>query len=233
MKLTSKISTLFFIGVLLSACQAPKEEPINETSTQTEAPEYAIVIHGGAGYQASSNHSEAKQKEIHEVLNAALDIGEEILKKGGTSLLAVEKTINFLENAPQFNAGKGAVFTHDEKNELDASIMQGVDHKAGAIGGVTVVKNPISAAIAIMNNSEHVMMVGKGAEEFAQLQGLEIVDPSYFLVEDKLDRLHEVKASEGEEKGDGKHQTRSKGSQNKETGENAGHGYPRASRPGI
>lgn len=206
MRVISKLSLLFLFSCILHACQAPKEEPLTE-QVQTEVPEYAIVIHGGAGYQASSNHDDAKQNEMHDILNAALDIGESILKNGGTSLEAVEKTINFMEDAPQFNAGKGAVFTHDGSNELDASIMQGKDHSAGAVGGVTTVKNPISAAIAVMNNSNHVMMVGKGAEAFASSQGIEIVDPSYFVVQEKLDRLKHVQEENSKKKGDEKHGT--------------------------
>src|SRR5439155_7467581 len=106
-----------------------------------------------------------------------------ILAKGGTSLDAVEAAIRVLEDSPLFNAGKGAVFTHEGKNELDASIMDGKTLKAGAVAGVTIIKNPISAARAVMEKSKHVMMIGRGAEVFATKTGLEIVDPAYFWTE--------------------------------------------------
>ena len=116
-------------------------------------------------------------------LNEALAIGESILKEGGNCIEAIEKTINFLEDCPLFNAGKGAVFTHDGKNELDASIMQGWDLNAGAVAGVGDIKNPISAAIKVMTDSKHVMMAGKGASIFAKEQGIQIVDSSYFFTD--------------------------------------------------
>ncbi|MGV3070825.1 isoaspartyl peptidase/L-asparaginase, partial [Proteus mirabilis] len=102
---------------------------------------------------------------------------------------AVQKSINVMEDSPLFNAGKGAVFTHDGRNELDASIMDGKTRKAGAVAGVTTVKNPINAAIAVMEKSPHVMMVSQGADLFAKEQGLTIVDPSYFRTEYRLQQL--------------------------------------------
>jgi L-asparaginase / beta-aspartyl-peptidase len=166
----------------------------------TPIPEYAIVIHGGAGTILKANMTDEQEKEYLDALHTALNIGEEILKNGGTSLEAVEKTIHFMEDSPLFNAGKGAVFTHDGKNELDASIMNGADLSAGAIAGVTTVKNPISLAIAVMEKSEHVMMIGRGAEQFAEINGLEIVDPSYFFTQNRFDGLQ--RAIEKENKDD-------------------------------
>lgn len=116
-------------------------------------------------------------------LSAALVVGEGILKTGGTSLDAVEQVVRYLEDCPLFNAGKGAVFTNEGKNELDAAIMDGSNLKAGAIAGVGDIKNPISAARMVMDSSEHVMMVGRGASLFAASKGLEIVDSSYFYTE--------------------------------------------------
>ncbi|MCL4158097.1 UNVERIFIED_CONTAM: hypothetical protein GTU68_029710 [Idotea baltica] len=133
-----------------------------------------------------------KLKEYKAALNSALDIGEGILKNSGTSLDAVEKTINFLENSPLFNAGKGAVLTHKGKSSLDASIMVGTNRNAGAVGGVSIVKNPISAARAVMEKSDHVMLAGRGADDFAKKQGLEIVEPSYFLTEKSKNRLEKA-----------------------------------------
>lgn len=165
------------------------------TSTK---PAYAIVIHGGAGNITKENLSPEKVKIYRAALDSALVIGENILKNGGSSLDAVEKTINYLENNPLFNAGKGAVFTHEGKNEMDASIMDGKTLNAGAVGGVTVVKNPITAARAVMEKSEHVLLTGAGANQFAKEQGLEIVAPVYFFTQKRWDYLQKV--IEGEKK---------------------------------
>jgi len=127
-----------------------KEKAINEK------PEYAMVIHGGAGTILKKNMTDAKYHEYYNALDTALMIGQDILANGGTSLEAIEKTIHYMEDSPLFNAGKGAVFTNQGQNELDASVMQGNGRKAGAIGGVTNVRNPISGAIAVMQKSEHV-----------------------------------------------------------------------------
>ena len=181
------LSFLCLISLLYGCNQKPSSSSSN--MPESSRPAYAIVIHGGAGYQRSDNHSQEKVDSIHQVLNEALDTGEALLKGGSSALDAVIATINILEDSPHFNAGKGAVFTHDGKNELDASIMDGATLKAGAAGGVTNVKNPITLARAIMDHSEHVMMVGKGAETFAAQQGLDIVDPSYFYVQERYNSL--------------------------------------------
>ncbi|WP_439558957.1 isoaspartyl peptidase/L-asparaginase family protein [Dyadobacter sp.] len=158
-----------------------------------------IVIHGGAGTITRANMSPDKEKAYKAALNEALQKGYAVLKKGGTSVEAVEATIHVMEDSPLFNAGKGAVFTNDGKNELDASIMEGKTLKAGAVAGVTNIKNPISAAIAVMNKSEHVMMAGAGAEKFAKEQGLELVDPSYFYTETRFKALEKTKAADKQE----------------------------------
>ena len=168
-------------------------------SEKVEKPAYAIVIHGGAGTITRALMSPEMEEAYELALNKALDIGESILKQGGSSIDAVEQTIIFMENSPLFNAGKGAVFTNSGKNELDASFMSGADLNAGAIGGVTNVKNPIRAARAVMEKSKHVMLSGKGAEEFSALQGLEIVDPSYFHTERRWNALEQAKAAEAAE----------------------------------
>ncbi|TVQ91529.1 MAG: isoaspartyl peptidase/L-asparaginase [Bacteroidetes bacterium] len=142
---------------------------------------YAVVIHGGAGNIARESLSDEQIEDYNNKLAEALIAAEEILSNGGTSLDAVETATRILEDSPLFNAGKGAVFTIDGKNELDASIMCGQTHNAGAVAGVTTVKNPISAARKVMENSPHVLLTGKGAETFAFEQGLEIVDPGYFF----------------------------------------------------
>jgi len=155
-----------------------------------------LVIHGGAGTITRANMTPEKEKAYRAALNTALENGYEVLKKGGTSLQAVQAAIMVMENAPLFNAGKGAVFTNEGKNELDAAVMEGKALKAGAIAGVTTIKNPIQAAIAVMEKSPHVLMVGKGADLFAKEQGIEIVDPSYFYTEARFKALQEAKKEE-------------------------------------
>lgn len=152
-----------------------------------------LVIHGGAGTILKKNMSDSLEQAYRTVLTAALTRGKEVLLAGGTSLQAVEQTIHILEDSPLFNAGKGAVFTNDERNELDASIMDGKTLAAGAVAGVTTIKNPISAALAVMEKSEHVFMVGKGAEAFAKEAGLTIVAPSYFWTKSRWDALQKIK----------------------------------------
>ncbi len=142
---------------------------------------YTLVIHGGAGNIARENISEEREKEYHDKLNEALAAGEAILAEGGNSLDAVEAAVRILEDSPLFNAGKGAVFNYEGKNELDASIMCGNTMDAGAVAGVTTIRNPISGARKVMENSPHVMLTGKGAEQFCYDQGMDIVDPSYFF----------------------------------------------------
>lgn len=155
--------------------------------------EPVLVIHGGAGTILKSSMTPDQEKAYQSGLQAALDKGYSILKNGGTSLDAVEATVRVLEDNPLFNAGKGAVFTNDGKNELDASIMDGKNLMAGSVAGVTVIRNPVSAARAVMEKSEHVMLVGKGAETFAQMNGLEIVDPSYFHTNSRWKGLQQAR----------------------------------------
>ncbi|MFO7829288.1 MAG: isoaspartyl peptidase/L-asparaginase [Bacteroidales bacterium] len=170
------------------------------TAEKQEAkPDYVIVIHGGAGNATEHDIDSEKQQIYEEKLAEALEIGEKILANGGSSIEAIEKTINFLENCPLFNAGKGAVFTNEGKNELDASIMDGRNINAGAVAGVGDIKNPISAAIMVMNESEHVMLSGKGASDFAKTMNIEIVDSSYFRTENRWEGL--LKALKAEKHG--------------------------------
>ncbi|MCB2196221.1 MAG: isoaspartyl peptidase/L-asparaginase [Bacteroidetes bacterium] len=175
---------IIFMVFLIISCKQIDQE--------TKKPDYVIVIHGGAGNASNQDINKEEQQEYKEKLSEALTIGENILKEGGTSIEAIEKTINYLEDCPMFNAGKGAVFTHDGKNELDASIMNGADLNAGAVASVGDIKNPISAAIKVMNNSEHVLLSGHGASEFAKEQNIEIVDSSYFFTEKRWESLQHV-----------------------------------------
>src|SRR5438309_579787 len=156
-----------------------------------------FVMHGGAGTITRQNMTAEAEAQIRAKLEEALKAGHAILARGGTSIDAVEASIRILEDSPLFNAGKGAVFTHEGRNELDASIMDGKTKKAGAVAGVTIIKNPISAARAVMEKSPHVMMAGHGAELFATQVGLEIVDPSYFWTERRWKELQQELMKEG------------------------------------
>ena len=157
---------------------------------------YVLVIHGGAGTILKSNMTTEKENAYKAKLTEALKAGYAEIQKGNTSIDAVAASIMIMEDSPLFNAGKGAVFTADGKNELDASIMYGKDKSAGAIAGVHTVKNPIKTAIAVMQKSEHVMLSGVGAEQFAKEQNLEIVDPKYFWTKDRWEGLQKLKQKE-------------------------------------
>ena len=178
---------LFIIPFMFIQCKSIKAD-----STE----KFAIVIHGGAGTILKKNMSPEIEAQYKAKLEEAVKVGYEVLKNGGTSIEAVEKTINIMEDSPLFNAGKGAVFTNQGKNELDASIMDGKTLKAGAVAGVTNVKNPISLARVVMEKSEHVLLAREGAEFFAKEHGLEIVNPAYFYTENRYQSL--IKAQEKE-----------------------------------
>jgi L-asparaginase / beta-aspartyl-peptidase len=150
-----------------------------------------FVIHGGAGVVAKEVTAE-REKAVRADLRKALETGYAVLKAGGSSLDAVSKAIVILEDSPWFNAGKGAVFNHDGRNELDASIMDGTTLGAGSIANVHKVKNPILLARAVMEKSPHVMLVGDGAEQFAQSIGIELVDPKYFYTENRWQELQQA-----------------------------------------
>lgn len=158
-----------------------------------------LVVHGGAGTITRRNMTPELEQQYRAGMEQALRTGHAVLARGGSSLDAVEATVRVLEDNPLFNAGKGAVFTHEGKNELDASIMDGRTKMAGSVAGVTIIRNPITAARAVMEKSKHVMMVGRGAELFATKMGLEIVDPSYFWTERRWKSLQQelLKEQEG------------------------------------
>ena len=182
--------------ILLSSCKNEQKTELSPVENIPEKVEFSIVIHGGAGTIEREKMTDEKEAEYNKKLEEAIRVGYTILKKGGTSLDAVEKTINVLENSPLFNAGRGAVLTYEGINEHDASIMDGETLNAGASAGTKTVKNPINLARAVMEYSPHVMLSGMGAETFAKEQGLEIVDPSYFFTENKKQALERVKALE-------------------------------------
>ena len=152
---------------------------------------FGIVVHGGAGVM--SGLSEERQQEIHKKIQETVSEAYYILEKGGSSLDAVELAVSMLEDSPLFNAGKGAVLNALGNIELDASFMNGNSLDAGAVSGVKTVKHPISAAIKVMEASQHVMLSGSGADTFAKEQGLEIVDPEYFYTERRINDLKRVK----------------------------------------
>lgn len=164
-----------------------------------EKPAWVLVIHGGAGVIEKKDFNPGEEDEYKKVLEDALNSGSQILKHGGTALDAVEVAVRILEDSPLFNAGKGAVFNADGVNELDAAIMDGSGLKAGAVAGLTTVKNPISAARAVMTHSEHVMLIGEGAEEFSRKQGLEMVTQDYFYTERRWQQYLKAKKKSEEE----------------------------------
>jgi L-asparaginase / beta-aspartyl-peptidase len=177
--------SLLGAGLFLLSSSKTEKDPVQKH-------QWAIVIHGGAGGITRQNTSAETDKEYRDALKEALSIGRKVLANGGTALDAVEQTIRWMENNPLFNAGKGAVFTHDGRNELDASIMDGSNLAAGAVACVTDIKNPITAARRVMTNSPHVLLSGAGASQFAKEQGLEIVEPSYFFTQKRYNELQEI-----------------------------------------
>lgn len=161
-------------------------------------PRLGFIIHGGAGVIRKGSLSPEREKEYRDKLEEAVLAGYKALQAGKSGLDAVEIAIKILEDSPLFNAGKGAVFTNDGKNELDASIMDGKTQAAGAVAGVHRVKNPITLARAVMEKSEHVMMIGEGAEKFAAEQKIELVDPKYFFTQPRWDALQRILKQEKE-----------------------------------
>lgn len=176
------------------ACQpAEQSNKVNQ-----ESKEWAIAIHGGAGY-VSKDMPEDRKQAYMESLDEALAIGSEILENGGSALDAIEKTVNYLEDNELYNAGKGAVFTSEGRNELDAAIMDGSTLNAGAVTGVTTVKNPISLARKLMTDSKHVFFSAEGAEKFADQTDVVRVDPDYFYTESRYQSLQRALEREKEE----------------------------------
>lgn len=165
-------------------------------TTLTCAAPIRLVIHGGAGTIKREKMTAEKEAAYRAKLEEALLAGYQVLNAGGPSVEAVRQTIRILEDSPLFNAGKGAVFTNDERNELDASIMDGKTLSAGAVAGITTIKNPIDAAYTVMTESPHVLMVAKGAELFLEKAGLETVDPAYFRTDFRLEQLERAKEKE-------------------------------------
>ena len=171
--------------------------PAAMAAATPDSPPVALVIHGGAGVMERSALSAADEAKIRAELDRALDAGYAVLKSGGTALDAVNASINVMEDSPWFNAGKGAVFNAEGGHELDASIMEGHTQRAGAVAGVTTIKNPINLARAVMEHSPHVMLAGAGAEKFADTRPeITRVDPKYFDTDKRWQQLQDAKAKE-------------------------------------
>ena len=170
--------------------------PATSLSAQdaSETPRWSLAIHGGAGTLLRENMSAAQEVEYRAAMQAALDAGAKVLADGGTAMDAVEAAIVLLEDDPKFNAGRGAVFTWDGTNEMDASVMDGSNRAAGAVAGVGTVRHPIRLARAVMDDGRHVFLSGDGAEQFAGEKGLEIVSPEWFATEHRRRQLEEMKS---------------------------------------
>ena len=167
-----------------------------QTGEHVDDSRWSIAIHGGAGTIERDKITPEKDAEIRSALDKALAIGSKILNDGGTAMDAITATIMSMENDPNFNAGKGAVFTWDKTNELDSSIMDGRDLSAGAVAGINGTKNPILLARAVKENSPHVMLSGEGANQFSREQGLEQVTPDYYATPHRLQQIEAVLARE-------------------------------------
>lgn len=188
---------------------AEPDDASSETPSSEAGAEWALAIHGGAGVIPKDLPEEERQG-YYDDLNAALELGKTRLEEGAAALDVVEEVVRFLEDSPRFNAGKGAVFTHDGRNELDAAIMDGTTGACGAVAQVTTVKNPITLARGVMERSKHVFLVSDGAEAFADEVeaelSLERVESDYFYTERRWQALQDAIARE-EAEGEGKHGT--------------------------
>ena len=179
---------LLFAGILMTGCNNA------QTDQQTPEREYVIVIHGGAGAMRRLENNPEQSAIYYAALDSALMAGQAVLERGGDGMETVIAAINYLENNPLFNAGKGATVSMEGIFELDASIMRGEDLAAGAVAAVRTIKNPIDAAYAVMTQTEHVLLSGEGADRFAAEHGLELVDNLYFATPKTMEWVEQVKA---------------------------------------
>lgn len=193
-------SLVVAVALLVAGCSSPSTVASQQTASP-QSPRWGIVIHTGAGNFTLADLGE-RREPMRAAMTAALAAGHAVLASGGSSLDAIQAAIVILEDSPLFNAGKGAVFTHEGTNELDSSIMDGATRRAGAIAGVKHIKNPVLLARLVMEKSPHVMMTGDGAEAFAKEQGMTFVRESYFYSERSWQALqkeleNEKKAQKG------------------------------------
>lgn len=186
------------LALALAAAASSAAAAADAPATAPAGP-IAIAIHGGAGTLTREAITPELEAAIRADLDRALDAGHAVLVAGGSALDATQAAVQVLEDSPHFNAGHGAVFTHEGRNELDAAIMDGHTRRAGAVAGLTTVRNPIQAARAVMDASPHVMLVGEGAERFARERGITTVDPSYFRTEHRWEQLQRALAREAEQ----------------------------------
>jgi len=196
-----KLSYLLLLLVIsltscLSHSDSQKDNLKNELKDKSPSPKvkFALVLHGGAGY--IKNLPPEAEKAYKEKLNEALEAGYKILENGGSAIVAVQKTINIMENSPLFNAGKGCVLNSLGKPAMDASIMDGKTLNCGAVAGVSHIKNPINAAILVKDSTRHVLLYGEGAEIFCRQKGMAMVDESYFITKKRLEQLKRIQESE-------------------------------------
>lgn len=178
-----------FLRPLLAASALAASLGVNAAVAKED---WTLVIHGGAGVITRERMTPEREAAVRSALKAAVDAGSAVLDKGGEAMDAVEAAIHVLEDDPNFNAGRGAVFTSAGTNELDSSIMDGTTRKAGAVAGVTRTRHPISLARAVMDQSKHVMLAGEGADTFSREHGLEQVDPSWFRTEERWQQLQRL-----------------------------------------
>ena len=198
----NKVLSLLLITVFsifpVAATAQKASFPETKQLQSPQNPRLGFVIHGGAGVIRRGDLSPEKEKAYRAKLEEVVMAGYKALQDGKSSLDAVQIAINLMEDSPLFNAGKGAVFTHDGKNELDAAIMDGKDLRAGAVAGLHHVKNPVTLARAVMEKSPHVMMIGDGAEQFAREQNIELVPEKYFFTQERWDALQKILQQEKE-----------------------------------
>ncbi len=187
---------IFFILALIGlvSCKSNTSKAVKKTESQKR--KIAIIIHGGAGGIQRKSMSDEQWKRYEIKLKEALNNGYKVLENGGSSMEAVQKAIVTMEDSPLFNAGKGAVYNSEGKQEMDASIMNGKTLNSGAVAGVAHIKNPILAARVVMDSSRHVMLSGKGAEILVKKYGIELVDSSYFFSQKRLFQLKKVQEKE-------------------------------------
>jgi beta-aspartyl-peptidase (threonine type) len=181
------------VGLLAMAAAAG-----GQTGPRIESRPYAIAVHGGAGVIRKGSLSAEKEAAVRKALEAAVLRGKEILERGGSSLDAVEAAVKLLEDAPEFNAGRGAVFTADGGHEMDAAVMEGASLRAGAVAGVRRVKNPVALARLVLERSPHVFLAGPGADLYAKEMGLEMAPPSYFHTDERWQDLLRARAKAGQ-----------------------------------
>lgn len=179
------------------ACAALLSWGCETAPTERPGENWGLVVHGGAGVITRDALTPELEAEFRAALTEALQAGHRVLEAGGSSLDAIEAAVRLMEDSPLFNAGKGAVFTAAGTNELDASIMDGRTLNAGAVAGVKQVKNPITLARLVMEQSRHVMMAGVGAETFGKEQGVEMVPAEYFFTQRRWDALQQAQRDEG------------------------------------